>query len=87
LLFEAPLRTGVPMSTFAIPNTPSTEAQSPSAQAQAAVDAASAALSHAAVNLQQFEGRVRNFVVEKPAVAVVGAVAAGFIFGRILSRL
>jgi ElaB/YqjD/DUF883 family membrane-anchored ribosome-binding protein len=83
------------MSTFAIPNTSSAsdtnnlsaQAQAASAQAQVVVDAASAALNHAAVNLQELEGRVRNFVVEKPAVAVVGAVAAGFIVGRILSRL
>lgn len=77
------------MSTFALPHTEQntgSEMPNAAAQAQAAVDAASAALTHAAVNLQAFEGRIRKFVVEKPAVAVVGAVAAGFVVGRILSR-
>ena len=30
--------------------------------------------------------RVRRFVMERPVVAIAGAVAAGFLIGRLLSR-
>jgi hypothetical protein len=38
-------------------------------------------------NLTDFDGEVRRFVREKPLLAVGAAIAAGYIVGRILSRL
>lgn len=36
--------------------------------------------------LKTVDEGVRRFVKEKPAVALVGAIAAGFLIGRLLSR-
>ena len=38
-------------------------------------------------NFTDFDGEVRRFVRDKPLLAVGAAIAAGYIVGRILSRL
>ena len=48
----------------------------PVAEAFAAVDATARAV----------DGRVRNFVVRRPVVSLLGALAGGFLIGRLLSR-
>ena len=45
-----------------------------------------ALLSQASESLKAVDGGVRKLVSEKPAVALIGAVAAGFVIGRLLSR-
>ncbi len=42
---------------------------------------------NATENLRHVDAQVRRFVVEKPAVALLAAVAAGFVVGRLASRL
>lgn len=37
--------------------------------------------------VRALDDRVRRFVVERPLVALAGAVAGGFLIGRLLSRL
>ncbi len=37
--------------------------------------------------LQAIDERVRTFVAERPAAALLGAVAVGFVVGRLLSRV
>lgn len=39
-----------------------------------------------AERLAELDQRVRAFVVEHPAAAVIGAIGAGFVVGRLLSR-
>lgn len=42
---------------------------------------------NATENLRHVDEQVRRFVVAKPAVALLAAVAAGFVVGRLASRL
>jgi hypothetical protein len=42
---------------------------------------------NATENLKNLDDQVRRLVVEKPAVALLAAVAAGFVVGRLASRL
>ncbi len=44
-------------------------------------------VSTATENLRHVDEQVRRFVVEKPGVALLAAVAAGFVVGRLASRL
>lgn len=36
---------------------------------------------------RELDSRVRRFIVERPLLALAGAVAGGFLMGRLLSRL
>jgi ElaB/YqjD/DUF883 family membrane-anchored ribosome-binding protein len=41
----------------------------------------------AKARLEEAKAKVKTFVDEHPVVAVAGAVAAGFVVGRLLSRM
>lgn len=47
---------------------------------------ASPALPDGDGRLQDLDARVRDFVSERPAVALLAAVGCGFLVGRLLSR-
>ena len=78
---------------------PPSETRSPSSEPDAFADAAPGrpdaeaaaapledALAAVSMTARRVDGTVRSFVVRRPVVALVGALAGGFLIGRILSR-
>jgi hypothetical protein len=37
--------------------------------------------------IERLDGQLRDFVKERPILALLGAVAAGYVFGRVMRRL
>ncbi len=76
---------GVSSSTadpaLALPTQPPAAGDLPPSAAEQAEDPLRAA------GLRAVDDRVRSFVAERPAVALLGAVAVGFVVGRLLSRV
>jgi hypothetical protein len=60
----------------------------PDADPNAAAPSVIADVVHNATeNLRNIDEQVRRLVVDRPAVALLAAVAAGFVVGRLASRL
>ena len=37
--------------------------------------------------IERFDGQLRDFVKERPILALLGAVAAGYVVGRVMRRI
>lgn len=65
-----------------------TSSPSPALDTASPSPSVAADLAHnAAENLRHVDAQVRDFVVERPAVALLSAATIGFVVGRFVSRL